>query len=89
MHVLREHLAGASVAKDEQGVNRKRDVERIFKQIVNLNAGDALLFSPAALLDTLGQDDGHQKPIKLGSKYLKIHVRKRLTADGGRSVMAI
>lgn len=80
---LKSHLAGVS----SEGDASKRDVAQIFKQIVNLNAGQALLFSPSAML---GVEDGQTglKMKKLGTGYVKVQVRKRLTADGGRSILA-
>ena len=61
----------------------------MFKRVVSLDAGQALLFSPSAMLkvDKLAVD-GSLRIIKLGTGYVKIWVRKRLTADGGRSVLA-
>ena len=82
---LRSHLAGLSV----EGETSKRDVADIFKQIVNLEAGQALLFSPSAMTSVdLKADPNRLKMQKLGVGYLKVGVRARLTEDGGRSIMA-
>lgn len=81
---LKSHLAGVST----EGDGSKRDVTEIFKQIVNLNAGQALLFSPSAML---GVEDGRKTDLrmkKMGTGHVMIQVRKRLTADGGRSILA-
>lgn len=83
MEALRTHLAGASGEDSESRAGKRRDVESIFKSIVNLNVGEALMFSPSAMLDV---KDGLVS--KLGMGFLKVRVRKRLTADGGRSVLA-
>ena len=82
---LRSHLAGASGASGESS----RDVDRIFQEIVSLDAGQALLFSPAAMLE-VESSTSHSglKMRKLGFGYVKIHVRMRLTADGGKSILA-
>lgn len=85
MAALKEHLAGAST----QGDATKRDVAEIFERIVNLKAGEALLFSPSAMMgvgESSRQSTSRMK--KLGMGYVKIIVRKRLTADGGRSILA-
>ena len=83
--VLKSHLAGMSV----EGETSKRDIAGIFKQIVNLEAGQALLFSPSAMTGVDCKADANRmKMQKLGVGYLKIGVRKRLTEDGGRSIMA-
>ena len=89
MKALQSHLAGVSDFDEDM----KRNIKEIFKTIVNLEAGEALLFSPAAMLDLV---DGNVREgvagkiaIKLGMKYIKMRVRKRLTADGGKSIMAV
>ena len=83
--VLKSHLAGMSV----EGETSKRDIAGMFKHIVNLEAGQALLFSPSAMtgVDSKAGAD-RLKMQKLGMRYLKIGVRKRLTEDGGRSILA-
>lgn len=68
-------------------------LEQIVIQIINLNAGEALLLAPSAILDVENVvDQGgvtRRRLEKLGISYLKIRVRHRLTSDGGRSVLAI
>jgi len=88
LETLKAHLAGAS-RLDE---NAERNVQDIFKTIVTLEAGQALLFSPSAMMDAdVSVDASGNRSVrahKLGIGYIKIGVRKRLTADGGRSIMA-
>ncbi|KAK4695945.1 hypothetical protein P7C71_g1897, partial [Lecanoromycetidae sp. Uapishka_2] len=82
---LKSHLAGVS----SDGDTSKRDVVEIFKRVVNLEAGEALLFSPSAM--TGPEKEGGRPGLrmqKLGTGYLKVRVRKRLTTDGGRSILA-
>jgi hypothetical protein len=71
---------------------RSRDTAAIFREIVELNVGEALLFAPSAMLrvarDGGGNTDGTAVPQKLGMAYAKVRVRKRVTADGGRSLLA-
>lgn len=82
---LKSHLAGVS----SEGESSKRDVGEIFRQIVNLDAGQALLFSPSAMLGVDGYSDHqHLSMKKLGTGYVKMRVRQRLTTDGGRSILA-
>ncbi|KAL3457469.1 hypothetical protein BJX64DRAFT_295906 [Aspergillus heterothallicus] len=57
----------------------------LFNEIVDLRVGEALLFSPSAVLCT-GPLEGTLK--RLGSGYMKIKVRNRLTEDGGRSILS-
>lgn len=71
---------------DSSDFRNKGTFKQIFSEIVKLDIGEALLFAPSALM-ALGDGDkwGLQK---LGAGYLKIRIRKKLTADGGMSVMA-
>ena len=60
--------------------------KHIFNEVVNLDVGEALLFAPSALL---GLDSVDKKGLqKLGTGYLKLRIRQKLTEDGGKSVMA-
>lgn len=103
--VLRSHLAGMSSPREAGTANAgdARKVDQIFDEIVELDTGEALLFSPSALLGnsavTQPSDTGDGKkadvtprgaivPKKLGRSWLKMKVRNRLTEDGGRSIMA-
>ena len=85
---LKSHLAGTSSVDDEA----KRNPKDLFRIIVNLNAGEALLFSPSAMLnlaEIVGEDGSTKRKIeKLGMRFVKMRVRKRLSVDGGKSVMA-
>lgn len=98
---LRDHLAGVRTLGEAGNMepNARRDVDRIFREIVELGTGEALLFSPAAMLTRTmtAADDGTRQiplgqgmlPEKLGIDWVKIRIRKRLTEDGGRSIMAV
>ncbi|KAE9967994.1 hypothetical protein EG327_011238 [Venturia inaequalis] len=88
-HTLRKHLAGTSLGekKNESGLE-------IFRDIVSLRTGEALVFCPKAMLDTVTKDP--DQPLsattsirELQSAYFKMQVRKRVTADGGKSIMAV
>ncbi|KAL9101853.1 MAG: hypothetical protein Q9163_002937 [Psora crenata] len=82
---LEAHLGGIY----KEGKTSQKDVATIFKRIVELDAGQALLFSPSAMLKVAGTPSENKSKVdKLGTAYVKIRVRKRLTADGGRSIMA-
>jgi len=75
LSTLKEHLAAGEDAQAAQ---------RLFAEIVGLNVGEALLFSPAAVLDVV---DGEAK--KLGTQHVRFRTRKRVTNDGGRSMLAV
>lgn len=78
MHVLRGHLAAAFSV----GRNSEQDAGTLFNEIINLDVGESLLFSPSA---TMEADDG--VVIALRGDRVKIRTRPRITEDGGRSVM--
>lgn len=76
---------------DDEPRAEKRDrvIKRLFREIVNLETGEGLLFCPTALIDVERDDDDNAiQPRKLGTGYLRICTRERFTADGGLSVMA-
>lgn len=52
-------------------------------QITSLRVGEALLFAPDARLDI---SEGESQPLRMG--YRKFRIRRRITADGGKSRMA-
>ncbi|RBR09934.1 uncharacterized protein FIESC28_09680 [Fusarium coffeatum] len=64
--------------------------EDLFSHIVSLETGEALLFCPSALIDIRAARACNSKSslMQLGSSAMKVRIRKRITADGGQSVMA-
>lgn len=89
LRALQKHLAGVSeVAGTLQATNGSglgsSHASSLFAQIVQLRVGEALLFAPSAIL----RPDGNAQVVKLSDGVLKIRVRKRVTNDGGRSIMA-
>ena len=80
--VLKQHLAGAN-STDPGNENT------LFRTIVGLRTGQALLFCPTAQMD-IHDESPHMArwPRSLDDDYVNIRVRKRLTADGGKSIMA-
>lgn len=99
--ILQKHLAGAATnpfarkagkaparATDgEEGQLNESNERSLFGHIVNLRVGEALLFSPSSIVDVEIEDGGHELR-RLGSDYLAIKIRQRLTTDGGRSSIA-
>jgi len=97
-----EHFAGRSAGDDDNGVVDKlaadvhglelgaRDLAGdLLSHVVGLRIGEALLFAPSAVIrvdDRLGAQPAQIK--RLNQSFLKIRVRKRITKDGGRSIMA-
>ncbi|KAI1470710.1 uncharacterized protein F4812DRAFT_418731 [Daldinia caldariorum] len=80
--VLKRHLAGANT--QDPGHNNS-----LFRTIVGLRTGQALLFCPTARMDVDDEASDDTKGIRpLNDSYVKIQIRKRLTADGGKSITA-
>jgi hypothetical protein len=85
---LRAHLAAAATdlllerpVKGE-GSDKGRDTrtknntaEKIFKEIVGLKVGEALLFAPSAVVDLEVRDDRDIALKRLGTGHLKINIR--------------
>ncbi|THV43760.1 hypothetical protein BGAL_0950g00010 [Botrytis galanthina] len=72
---LRKHLAGA-------------DSDDLFHEIVALRTGEAFLFCPTARIVVDGNITKCKQLDNLGGKRLRIRMRQRITADGGKSIMA-
>lgn len=100
MRALKSHLAGVitdgthpRMDEEDEGDGDPSSYDmnkapRIFNEIVRLRVGEALVFAPAAMIGLKQGSDEKEKTERLGSGYLKIRVRNRLTTDGGMSVMA-
>jgi hypothetical protein len=89
---LRRHLA--SLDNDENSPEKsKARLMNIFNQIVKLRVGEALLFAPSAIIgvEKKQSENGSEETDmqRLGTGYLKIKIRARVTSDGGRSVFAM
>ncbi|EED11757.1 conserved hypothetical protein [Talaromyces stipitatus ATCC 10500] len=97
LRILHRHLAAA--AYDSQHDERvfagamdddadAADSDTLFHRIVRLQVGEALLFSPTAMV--ISQDSEGQEPTfcYLGDKYVTIKIRARVTEDGGKSVLS-
>lgn len=78
---LRKHLAGV-----KQHANGS--VNSLFHDIVALKTGEAILFCPTARICVNAHLLDYQETCALGGGYMKVKIRKRITADGGQSIMA-
>lgn len=68
--MIQQHLAGATANDD------------LFREIVDLMTGEALVFCPTAALSI------HEEYIRtLRCNHLKLRVRTRLSSDGGKSIL--
>ena len=83
LDALNGHLAGIRHAKGENS---------LLEEIINLNTGEALLFALAAKLAVEERIDEAGKTIwksrSLGSAYVRVRIRDRMSSDGERSICA-
>ncbi|KAG4267591.1 hypothetical protein FPRO04_12746 [Fusarium proliferatum] len=90
----RDMVNGTNTKKENDGLGSFSHLnikdEDLFPHIVGLEPGEALLFCPNALIDIGAPGASNSKPslIHLGSSTMKVRIRKRITADGGQSIMA-
>lgn len=96
LRCLKSHLAALDI-EDDAIHSRDSKIINIFNQIVKLRVGEALLFAPSATIGVSDQDSPASgntkllapKMVRLGLGYMKIKIRARITADGGKSVLAV
>ncbi|KAL2135021.1 hypothetical protein VTI74DRAFT_10058 [Chaetomium olivicolor] len=64
----------------------------LFSRIVDLKVGEALMFAPSAIIGVKKKKEDETSKVgdvqRLGYGVLKVRIRNRTTADGGRSIMA-
>ena len=61
----------------------------LFKRIFGLKTGEALVFAPSAVVVPKGTDVDDLKLENLIQGLLKVKVRKRVTWDGGKSIVCL
>lgn len=88
LDALKKHIAGAaSTNKCVDG-----SLEEMFQTIVGLRTGEALVFSPDSLLDVRSASidtwDPEVKVDPLLDRFVQVLIRNRISADGGKSIMA-
>ncbi|OJJ47412.1 hypothetical protein ASPZODRAFT_159282 [Penicilliopsis zonata CBS 506.65] len=98
LRALNKHLAAAAydsltykrgLKEEDECDILGDDASPLFNQIVRLKVGEALLFSPTAIVDVQSCDDGSFRFRRLGDDYLTVRVRSRLTQDGGKSTLCL
>ncbi|KAL2861014.1 uncharacterized protein BJX67DRAFT_375647 [Aspergillus lucknowensis] len=92
LHVLQKHLAGATVnhlAAQHGSSNDDEELRSLFGQVVELEVGEALIFSPSAIVRATCLGDGRVAFTRLGSGRLYVKIRQRVTCDGGKSLISL
>lgn len=89
LKALKSHVAfpddePRAALQDDQLISKD-----LFGKIVSLRTGEALIFSPTAMIAPEdGKQDSQDRRSVLGRNYIKVKVRARLSADGGMSIIA-
>lgn len=67
------------------------DLSSAFDEIVRLRTGQAIVLAPSALamLRKSGQPDSDPQLFQLGRRYMQVKIRKRVTKDGGASILVV
>jgi hypothetical protein len=76
--VLRRHII---VAAEQGGADG--EMVKLFQKISSLRTGEALVFAPSAILG------GNGSFTKMADKTFRMMMRKRITWDGGRSLVCV
>lgn len=90
MRVLSQH-----VSITEHDTDNKNDAGgSLFHKILRLKTGEALIFAPSAVLGRCTNKDetsesGEQAWDTAADKLIRVRVRKRVTWDGGASVVCV
>jgi len=76
---------------DHVGKHFSADLTNAFDEIVRLKTGQAIVLAPSALamLHKSGQLAPDPKPAQLGRRYMLVKIRKRVTKDGGASILVV
>lgn len=74
--VLRKHIPTP---------DKEDEAMKIFDRIIDLRVGESLVFAPLGVMSYVDATT----PTKLGSSLLRVKVRKRLTKDGGKSIVCV
>ncbi|KAB8278366.1 hypothetical protein BDV30DRAFT_249881 [Aspergillus minisclerotigenes] len=101
LRTLQKHLAAAASnlfssksgfannSSEMEEPGNEKESPSAFDIIVRLRVGEALLFAPSAIVKVGTLEDGRVEFHRLGSDFLPIKVRERLTSDGGKSVLSV
>lgn len=77
---LKTHISISSSSTEGE-----KDEKYLFRKIVNLRTGEALIYAPTAVLGK----DLTGNPVKATEELLKVSIRKRVTWDGGQSRVCV
>lgn len=83
--VIHRFTSPAWYAALKKHINVLHESNDLMQQIENLQTGEALIYAPNAVLGR--HEDGTIQ--KATGRLLRLNIRKRVTRDGGESVMAM
>lgn len=82
---LKGHLAG--IAQSSSNGSAQQGQSEMFRSMTELRTGEALVFCPTAQIRAT-EDKGGQQNQSLGFQHMRLRIRKRITLDGGASLVA-
>lgn len=82
LDVLQKHI----LVKDEAGERGSK--VGLLREIMRLRTGEAFVFAPSAIFGG-ENDEGESRRRSGADELLKIKMRKRVTWDGGRSIVCV
>lgn len=62
-----------------------KDGAAVFEEIMKLRTGEAVVYAPKGVV--MEEEEGEVK--KMGTAHQIVKIRKRVTADGGSSLLAV
>jgi hypothetical protein len=82
-----EGVKGVSVAPQNPALE-------MMSHIIKLRTGEALVFAPTSYVSLENRADGEEGdfvvvPRRLDHQVMRVRIRSRITADGGKSIMAV
>lgn len=84
--LMQQHEPDSIAQRDNHSNGRKITTREIFKKIILLKPGEALVFAPSAMT-AIGNLDGSS--VDGSTKfYIRVKIRSRISDDGGCSVLA-
>ncbi|KAF3217775.1 hypothetical protein TWF192_010913 [Orbilia oligospora] len=89
-NTLRKHVGFHNTSENgdtAEDIETSRQAASAFEMIMNLNAGQALVYCPRLM--TVDYRQNNEKVVRLGTRLIRMQVRKRLTLDGGITKTAL
>ncbi|KAI0120742.1 hypothetical protein BJ170DRAFT_588980 [Xylariales sp. AK1849] len=89
LKTLRAHIALPTEGQGKSPTDVAPMSQELFEDVVGLRTGEALIFAPSAVIAwECDRANSEKQNWMLGRNYIKVRIRARLSADGGKSIRA-